>query len=344
MNKAWLQTAWAIVLIATGECQSTSRSTAPPADWKTYHSPEYGFTIEYPSDMTFSSGRPVAARQRSMIPVCADTAVACFEYNGHAFDRTVIESLGLSINILRDERTEADCADMDDIEHPSKSVVIHGTRFHFAETGSAATGHSEGGPVYHAFHQHVCFEIALGTARTDIGPVQYEEAGIHPIDEKAMRMEQGEMNRMLQSFTFVGRVRDGGAWNRYDNPDCGGSFEYPSDTEIEQVTPYTPQPRVYSPACSVSFVERGRVYTIAEKENLRNQGEINDWLSTSAFPDLAHAKKIGNKVLEYRSSDLAYFVVNGKLFLFAVSNAAPQSPRVRGDAVFAHLLKTFRWP
>jgi len=344
MNGALQQIVFIASLMATGVAQPARQAATGNSGWRTYYSSDYGFTINYPADGSFTPGYPVMPA-RAMIPICGEKiSIACFEYDGHAFDNTPIQSLGVSINILREETTEADCADMDDIGHTAQTIVIRGTIFHFAKTGGAAAGSSESGLIYHAFRQHVCFEIALGTSRTDIGAMQYEEAAIHHSIEKTLRTLQDDMDQMLHSFTFMGRVRDAGAWNRYDEPECGGSFEYPADADIEQMILPAREPRLFSPSCAVSFVERDRVYTIAEKANLHNQDEINEWLSTSAFPDLSHARRIGNGVLEFRSSDLAYFVVNGQLFLFAVSNPAPRSPPVRGDPVFAHLLRTFRWP
>jgi len=193
-------------LIATGAGQSTRRTATAPPGWQTYHSTDYGFTIDYPGDMTFSEGPPVPDQQRSMIPICDDTTVACFVYDGHAFDKTIIQSLGVSVNVSRDATTEAACNDIDD--KPVKTIAINGTRFHFAETGSAAAGSSEGGTVYRAFHRGVCFKITLGIAQTDVAPIQYEEYGIHAVDEDVLRAAQDEMNRMLQSFTFTRRVRN----------------------------------------------------------------------------------------------------------------------------------------
>ena len=227
-------------LVAVCAGQSTSQSNVTPVGWHTYHSTNYGFSIDYPIDGSFGAGDRVGG-ERSMIPICDSTSVACFEYTGHAFVDTVIQSLGVSVNILREETTEADCTDMDDISHTSKVVVIHKTRFHVAEIGSAAAGSSESGTIYHAFHQHVCFEISLGTAYSDIGPAQYEEYGLHPVDANALRAVQGEMNRMLHSFRFKGTTVLGAAsstrfkataragWQTYRDPDYGFTIDHPDD-------------------------------------------------------------------------------------------------------------------
>jgi hypothetical protein len=208
MNRTLLGIVFIASLIATGDAQSTRHAAAVQSGWRTYRSPGYGFTIDYPGDGSFTSGHRIEP-QRSMIPVCDTTSVACFEYNGHAFDDTTLASLGVSVNILPDGKTKEDCyATGGD---PVRKIVIHGTRFHVGETGGAATGSSEGGPVYLVFHRRACYEIALGTAHTDVAPEEYEEYGLHPLNQcelRALCSAQDEMNRMLHSFRFTGRVRN----------------------------------------------------------------------------------------------------------------------------------------
>jgi hypothetical protein len=317
---------------------------AAPVGWQTYRSSEYGFAIDYPADGSFTSGYR-AEPQRSMIPICDRTSIACFEYTGHAFDHTVIQSLGVSVNVFRDSRTE--CNEID--SRPVSTIVIHGTQFQFAKTGSAAAGSSEGGTVYRAFHQHVCFEISLVTAQSDVGPEQYEEMGIHAVDENAQRAVEDEMKRMLQSFVFTGRVRDRAAWNLYHDSRCGGLFEVPAGADVQEQAPVMPPASLNATptsltTCEYSFTDHGRAYAITEKIDFHNQEQIDEWLSVSAFPPLAQAKKAGNGVLNYRSSDLAYLVIRGRLAAFSVSAIAPQPPPVRRDPVFTHLVASFRWP
>lgn len=208
MNRALLQIVFIASLTATGDAQSAPHAVAADSGWRTYRSPDYGFTIDYPADGSFTAGHRIEP-QRSMIPVCDTTSVACFEYNGHAFDDTAVASLGVSVNILPDATTEEDCYAGDD--GPVKTIVIHGTRFHLAETGGAAAGSSGGGPVYLAFHRHICFEIVLRTTYSDVAPEEYEEYGLHPLNQcelRALRSAKDEMNRMLQSFRFTRPARN----------------------------------------------------------------------------------------------------------------------------------------
>jgi hypothetical protein len=328
-------------------CSAQTQSTAhAQAAWRTYRNADYGFTIDYPADMSFNSGHPLPPRQRSMIPVCDDTTVACFEYNGHAFDGTPVESLAVSINILRDETIEANCDDMDDVKHASKAAVIHGTLFHVAQTGGAAAGSFEGGTIYHVFHQHVCFEIALNEALDDIGAPQYKEAGLHAVNQSAHRAIQNQMQQMLESFAFVGPVRDGPAWRIYPDSEstCDGRFEVPIGAAVEEVNPSSSD-GVYSSGvtCAVTFTDLGRLYLIAEAGDVHNSCDVDNWLAMSAFPGIAHARLLADGVREYKSFDRAYFWIRGELIVFAVSNPAGGSPPQR-DRVFDHLVGSFRMP
>jgi hypothetical protein len=323
-------------------CVAQSKAPAKsPTGWRTYRSPDYGFTIEYPSG-GFTPGYRLDP-QRSMIPVCEATSLACFEYKGDAFKATVIESLGVSVNVLRDSKTKADCDYIDN--QPVKTIVIHGVPFRFVEAGGAALGQSEGGKVYHAFHQNVCFEITVGSAQWDVGAVEYKELGIHRVNQRALRTVSGEMDRMLHSFVFSGPVRDGPAWNTYVSTNCAAWYEVPSDTEIEEVLPYSPgPPSSESVNCTQSFNEGDRLYVISEKTNFADDSAIDDWLAMSAYPGLAHARKAADRTLEYMGSDLAYRVIRGELILFAVSNANGASQPAQSDRTFAHLVESFRCP
>jgi hypothetical protein len=326
-------------------CPAQPQSVAStPAGWRTYHSADYGFTIAFPAEMTFYSGHPVPPPHRAMIPVCDDLMVACFEYNGQAFDRSPVQSLGVSIDIRRDLTTEAQCEQIG--ERQAKTVVIHGARYHSAEVGSAATGNFGSGRIYRSFHQHVCFEIALNEAGVSVSPAQFGEYRVHAVDQRAYRAIQDEMHRMLETFTFVGPVHLGANWRVYPDSEstCDGQFEVPIDTAVEEVNPASPD-GVYSSGvtCAVTFTERGRLYLIAENVDLGDSHRIDDWLGTSAFPSLAGARRLPNGTLEYKTANLAYFVIRHELIVFAVSNPANGS-RPQHDRIFDHLVSSFRMP
>jgi hypothetical protein len=192
MNRGWMHIAIFAGLIATGAAQSRNFAATAKARWRTFHSRDYGFAIEYPNDFPVSSS-------------CMFEPIACFEYNGNALNATVITGLRLTVDILRDRQTEAECDDID--EEPTTTVVIHGTQFHFAQTWRGGMSKSESIEDYRVFHENVCLEIALVTGRIDVGPAEYGDLGIHPFDKNVLRAVQKNMDQMLRSFAFVGPVK-----------------------------------------------------------------------------------------------------------------------------------------
>ncbi len=337
----------AIVTMAlAGVTAAAQTRVAPgsPAGWKTYRSAEYGFSIDFPPDMTFYANRPVLAPQLSMIPICDETTVACFEYNGDAFKHTVIAALGVAVNVLRDNTTNAQCDNIYSLR--MKTSVIHGMRFHYADVGSAAAGSSAGGPDYRAFYRHVCFEIALTTAQSDIGAVQYAEYGIEPVDKNALKKVQDEMHAMMESFALIGAVEDGSEWNVYHDSGCGGSFEYPAWTTVQEVVPFTLHGyESRGVTCEQTFQSEGRTYTVAAKANLRDSEAANQWLVSSGMPGLDRVNVIGNgeRFTEYSDGTYTYLYVDSEMFVFTVSRNGGKPMRVGRDKVFAHLLRSFRF-
>ncbi len=313
---------------------------AAPAGWQTYRSTEYGFTISYPGDGSFTSGHRVEP-QHSMIPVCDDTAVACFEYNGHAFDHTMIQSLGLAVMVLRDRRTEAECGEI--YGRPVTQVEIHGRRFDFAGTGDAAAGSSEGVFRYRTFYQHVCFEVALATTQSDVLPAQYDEYGFHPFDANALRAAQDDMKRMLESFVFTGPVHDGASWKLYRDMNCGDQYEVPASASVHEVIAYIAAV-LMTPAitCEQSFAYRGRIYSIAAKVNFSSEKQLNDWLISYGYPGLDQATKRGAGNFEYRAATLSYFVLRRQLYLFTVSSGNGKTQPMTDDRIYMHLMDSFR--
>ena len=61
-----------------------------------------------------------------------------------------------------------------------------------------------------------------------------KDEGLREVNRHAMRRIEGDMNRMLSSFEFVGPVRDGANWTEFFDSGCGGWFEYPEGSEIRR--------------------------------------------------------------------------------------------------------------
>lgn len=317
---------------------------AAPEAWPTFRSPDFGFTIQYPDDLPFAPGWPLPPPQHSMLPICDPrTTVACFQYNGDAFDHTVIQALGVSINVLRDRKTENDCNEI--YSRPTQTTMIHGTRFHYARVASAAAGSSASATYYRALYQGVCFEITLGTARSDIDAAQYEESGIQPLDKDELRRVHGEMERMLHTFAFAGPIQDGAAWNVYHDEGCGATFEYPEGAVVKIVIPYTPAGAASNGiSCEQSFTHAGRTYTVAAKVNLNEAGGLNQWLLSNRFPGVDDVRMVlpGDGFGVYRDPLYACFFARDEAFVFTVSDATRTLQFGPRDAVFEHLLQSFR--
>jgi hypothetical protein len=311
--------------------------------WHTYRSSAYGFAMKVPADMTFYPGGPTAPPRKSMIPICDRTTVACFQYNGNKLNHTVIQAMGISVNILRGKKTEADCNDIR--FNVTSPTTIHGRPFYYAETGSVAAGSSAGGTTYRTYYQHVCFEIAVGTAQSDIPPAQYAESGIKPLNQRTFHEIQKQMDKMLHSFTFVGPVNDGAAWNVYNDWGCGGLFEYPAAATVKNLVPYTMAAfHSHGVTCEQEFTYNGRIYTVAAKVNLNGSRSLNDWLISQGFPSLARVSAIttARGFTEYTAPAFTCFFAQNELYILTLSDAKHKPLPTGGDRVFTHLVQTFK--
>lgn len=311
--------------------------------WHTYQSPAYGFAMKVPADMTFYPGSPASPPQRSMIPICDRSTVACFQYNGRKLNHTVIQAMGISVNVLRDKKTEGACKNIR--YHFTKSTTIHGRPFEYADTGSVASGSSAGGTIYRTYYQHVCFEIAVSTAQSDIPPAQYAESGIKPLNQPALREIHKEMDKMLRSFTFVGPVHDGAAWNVYNDWGCGGLFEYPAASTVKNLVPYTMAAlHSHGATCEQEFTSDGHTYTVAAKVNLNGTRGLNNWLISQGFPGLARVNTVtrAEGFTKYTAPTFTCFFAHDELYILTLSDENHNPIPTNGDKVFAHLVDTFK--
>jgi hypothetical protein len=323
--------------------------TARQTDWQTYQSSDYGFRIDYPQTMSFYPGGPVRPPEKSMFPICDEGTVACFEYDGHVFDRTQIQSMGVSVNLLRQYRTEADC-DQIDTEAPILTTTINGTVFHYAQTGDGGLGSFRIESVYRTLHAGMCFEVALVTAQSDLSAQDLKMQGRKLASRRTRRKLAAQLKRMLDSFAFVGPVSDNAGWSLYTVPECGETFAYPDSATVETVVPAPSSSlamlNTWDLACLQEFEYYGRRYAIAAKENLNGRDAIDAWLETSGLPQLDQMQVTahGPGLTEYSSPDAVYFLHGTSLFLVALRDAfqnAKQVPLDR-DGVVEHLVSSFR--
>jgi hypothetical protein len=274
----------------------------------------------------------------SMIPVCDETTVACFLYNGH-HEGTNLQAAGVSVNVLRGRKTEQDCNKIDTGQYPIKTETINGIRFHYGETDEVAAGNAGGGPVYRAFYQNVCFEVAAITAWNTM---ESDE----PDDNKAF--DSKDLDKLLltvvHTFRFVGAVKDGSGWKVDEDGECGGLFEYPEGETVRTIKGYSDAS--FAPhdiSCSRFFTRNGLVYTISAKVNLR-ENQLEPWLESSGYPGLTNARTVakGKYFTEYSAGSYWYFYGQGTVFILSVSDANHNVILSHGDRVFAHFVNSFK--
>jgi hypothetical protein len=342
MNVIFSRFIMAVTLLSLAGVGCVSAAAKTPAGWRTYHSPDYGFTIAYPPSMTFYPGRPVKPPERSMFPVCA-YSVACFEYTGDAFEGTDMQSVGVSVYVLRGVESEADCDKIDRVSGPTGTVKIHGTAFHYGDTDEVGLGSSIGVTSYRAFHQHVCFEVAIGIAGTDIGREDVEDGDYKLVDKRAMRQIFSDMDRMLHSFSFSGPVNDGPDWQAYHDDGCGQAFEYPAGAPIQKVVEFSSAAyNSHNIACEQAFAYHRRTYTIAVVVNLRNPDALDQWLSSSGYPTLAQLRVIAknDRYSEYTDEIHTFLFSQASVFILSVSDENHKAISPQGDKVLAHFLRS----
>jgi len=287
-------------------------------DWQTYRNPDYGFMIDYPASMTPYSGHPDYVETKiSYIPICDYTTVACFEYNGKEYEGSNFEAAGLSVNVLREIRTEGDCDKIDTGSYPVKTETINGIRFHYGMTGEGGMSQSKGGPSYRAFHQNVCFEIAVATAQISLGA--FDPGAIKPFDSAKLDLL---LDKMLHTFKFTGAVKDGPGWRVYYDGMCGGIYEYPESETVQTTIEYS-NDKFHSSeiTCSRHFTHRGLDYTVAAKAGLKDKNEFETWLKSSGYPDLSKARVLVSSkyCTEYAADPYYYILGQGTVYILSVS-------------------------
>lgn len=309
--------------------------------WRIYHSPDYGFSIRYPADMTFYPGHPdYGETQLSYIPICEYSTVACFEYNGKEYEGTNFEAAGVSVNVLRDMRTEQACGKIDTGSSPVRTVKINGVTFHWGITGEGLMSQFKGGPTYHVFHQNVCFEIVAATAQANMGA--FEPGAVEAFDSARL---DALLDKMVHTFKFETKVKDGPRWKVYYDNMCGGIYEYPEDETVQTTIEYS-QDDYYSNdiTCSRNFKRQGRVYTVEVRVNLKDKNQLNTWLTSSIYPDLTKARLIvsSTRCSEYRAGTYYYIFCQGAVYILGVSDVKNRIVDPDNDAVFTHLLNSFK--
>lgn len=327
-------------LAGIASAQGKGRQPAT-SGWRNYNNSDFGFALSYPANLTLNLGGIgyKEASLRSFIPACDPATVACLFFNGHDYEGTNFEAAALSVNILRDFRTDEACSKIDTGSYPVKTKVLNGVLYHYGMTGDAATSHSEGGLAYRALHNGVCFELAVGVSETSLGA--YDPGAIKAFD--ATKLER-ELDKVVSTFRFTGPVRDGAAWQVYHNADVGGTFEYPDGDTVERVVQYSGErsdsEEISDVAC---FADHGLSYCVAAKTSLKDEAEVDGWLKSAGYLPLKEAREVGRSkyYVEYEAKDAAYIFGQTMLYIVRASDHAKVRVDSRHAPLFAHFLKSF---
>jgi hypothetical protein len=330
-----------LVLIAPTICQGAAPSDAH-VGWHTYRSKDFGFTIQYPNDFEYWPGR-FANREdsaRFYLSICSFTTIACFVYSGEGYKGTNFSGAAISVNVLRDRRTEKSCAAIDTGQFPIKTRKNNGILFHYGETGEGAMSHYVGGPTYRTLFQGVCFGLVANVAGVSMGV--FDPGTVRQFNSTRL---DAELGAIVNTFRFVGPVVDGPAWQVYHNPFVGGSFEYPDRDSVVVSIQYSDE-RSHSNELTDSryFVDHGLRYIISAKGNLRDKNALQAWLQSSSYPDLTKASEVTRwkRFSEYRAGDYYYIFSPITLYILSVTDQEGRVLPPDNDKVFRHLLNSFK--
>jgi hypothetical protein len=312
------------------------------ADWKSYSNRDFGFTLRYSKDFTLCAGGLdyCEVTSRSYVPVCDDNVVDCLVYTGKEYEGTNFEGAALSVNVLRDRRTEQDCNELDIGQNPTKTKVINGVRFHYGMAGYGGLGHWVGRAKYRALYDKVCFELAVNVA--GVNSANFEPGTIKEFDESKL---DKQLDATVNSFRFTGPVVDGSAWRSYHNEDVGGTFEYPDrDTVVKSIEYSMERQSSNEITDSAYFSDDGLNYFVSTKVGLRDKDALDAWLRQSGYPDLNKAQELRRSSLftEYKVGNYWYVFGQAALYILGASDQQHNVVAPPDNVVFRHFLHSFK--
>jgi hypothetical protein len=180
--------------------QLPSAEQTPPGAYE-YTSGTYGFTVRYPLDFGLATTREQVQPQ-SYIPVCDETMAACLYYKGTGYVGTNFEGAAVSINVLSDKKTAAECqkllGETSEIQTETGTKVMNGITYYGGVGGGAGAGHFMDTVAYRAFVSNRCYELAGRIASTNIG--NYEPGTIKEFDPGKVR---SQLEEVVSSVNFT---------------------------------------------------------------------------------------------------------------------------------------------
>jgi hypothetical protein len=313
-----------------------------PANGPSYHNRDYAFTLRYPKDFTLCAGGLAFCEvdSHSYIPVCDHEAVDCFVYSGRKYEGTNFGGAALSVNVLRDRRTEDDCNKIDLTVNPIRKRTINGFRFSYGMTGGVALGHLMRGLKYRTFYDGVCFELSANITETNFR--NFDPGTIKEFRPAAI---ERDLNAMLNSIRFIGRVVDGPAWRVHHNTHVGGTFEYPDgDTVVNSLDSSAPRNLSSEITDFTYFAHGGLIYFVATKTDLGGEGGVDFWLKRNGLLDLSQGEERRRSKLytQYQAGNYWYVYGQGCLYILGASDQQRNVVPTTDNVVFGHLLHSFK--
>ncbi len=192
------------MLVHSPEPAQIHTERVAPAGFSVYKNNVYGFELFYPEEANILIDH-TQMTSTGYNPTCDSTfGLICFFLPDTAYPESNFKGAGVSINLLPDKKTEADClaprAELPE-QLPAQTTIINGVSFAKYLASDAAMSHQSSGDTFRTFHNNQCFEIT-----TRINTTSFEVYELGTIDRftDVQKTElKTTLDQVVQSFRFT---------------------------------------------------------------------------------------------------------------------------------------------
>lgn len=188
---------------ATSTASSTPQTGGELALSQSYSSPNYGFSINYASEMGFLVKKE-QIESLGYIPLCdPETSLVCVVYPESLLPGRNFQGGGVSVAIVNDKKTEAACTAGPTNGEQEKllNTIIDGKQFVTYEYEDAAAGHQVKGVDYRGFVNGRCYQIGTRLATTTFE--NYASGTIQRFTPQEREQVESVLNRVVNSIKFL---------------------------------------------------------------------------------------------------------------------------------------------